>query len=409
MKQIDVTKLKNDFPILSRKIEGNNLVYLDNAATSQKPQAVLDAIVEYYSKHNANVHRGAHVLGDEATQAYEDSRKKVAEFIGARLPKEIVFTKNSTDSLNQVASGFASRILKRGGVILTTGAEHNSNLLPWLSVAKQTGAKVEFLTLDESGELSMNELRAKLNDKVKLVVVFHASNVLGTILDIKSICSLAHEVGAKVVVDGSQAIPHLPINVQSLGCDFYAFSGHKMLGPMGIGVLWGREELLEQMSPVNLGGGMILEFDLEDPKWLEVPEKFEAGTPNVEGAVGLAAAIDYLNSIGMQNIREHEIALSKYAIEKLATIPNLTILGPTDPTKRTGLVSFVIKDIHAHDIAAVLSQQGICVRSGMHCAMKFHKDLNLAASTRASYYLYNDTSDIDALVDGVRKALQILK
>jgi cysteine desulfurase/selenocysteine lyase len=408
MTAINVNRIKQEFPIFSRKIEGKSLVYLDSAATSQKPKIVLDAITDYYANHNANVHRGAHILGDEATTIYENSRKKVAEFIGARVPKEIVFTANSTDSLNLVAYSYALKNLKEGDILLTTGAEHNSNLLPWVDVTNQAGAKLEFLPVNSDGEFLVDELKKALNPKVKLLVLFHASNVLGTIFPIKEICEIAHQNNTIVVVDGAQAAPHLKLNMQSLGCDFYAFSGHKMLGPMGIGVLYGREELLEQMGPMRFGGGMILEFDLKNPRWMDVPERFEAGTPNVEGAVGLAAALDYLNGIGMENIRAHEVELNTYALEKLAQIPNLTIIGPKDPQKRTGLVSFAIKDIHSHDIASVLNSEGVMVRSGMHCAMKFHKDIQLPASTRASFYLYNSTEDIDRLVEAVMKAVTIL-
>jgi len=409
MSQINVKTLKQDFPILSRKIGEHNLVYLDSAATSQKPQKVIDAIVDYYSNHNANVHRGAHVLGDEATELYEAARKKTATFIGARIPQEVIFTKNTTEALNMVARGYALKNLTKDDIILTTGAEHNSNLLPWLAICKQIGAKLEFLTITDAGDISLAELKAKLNPKVKFLVIFHASNVLGTILPVKEICDLAHQYDTKVVVDGSQAVPHLLVNMQSLGCDFYAFSGHKMLGPMGIGVLWGREELLNQTEPVAFGGGMILEFDLVNPRWMQVPDKFEAGTPNVAGAVGLGVAIDYLTSVGMENVRAHELELNDYALKQLANVPDLVILGSQDPKKRTGLVSFTVNSIHAHDIAAVLSEQGICVRSGMHCAMKFHKDLDLAASVRASFYVYNSNEDIDRLVQGLYKAIKVLK
>ncbi|KKS17349.1 MAG: cysteine desulfurase, cysteine desulfurase / selenocysteine lyase [candidate division WWE3 bacterium GW2011_GWC1_41_7] len=399
----------NDFPILNRKINGKDLIYLDSAATSQKPVQVIDAVTDYYKNHNANVHRGVHTLGDESTELYEAARKRVASFIGAVTPSEIVFTNNATDSLNLVAQGWGLINLKKGDVVLTTVAEHNSNVLPWEYICERTGSGVEYMELTDEGLLDMDVFKSKLTDKVKVVVLSHASNVLGTILPVKQISELAKEKGALVVIDGSQAVPHIQVNVQSLGCDFYAFSGHKMLGPMGIGVLWGRRELLSNMIPIRFGGGMVLDVDKKTYELAEVPECFEGGTPDVAGAVGLAAAIDYLDDYGMENVRKHEIELTSYAIEKLRTVKGLWILGPHNPDVRTGLISFVIDGIHSHDVASILDSEGIAVRSGMHCAMNLHKNMQISSSTRASFYIYNTLEDIDKLLAGIEKAVGLLK
>lgn len=402
--------MKEDFPILNRIINGSRLVYLDNAATTQKPVQVVNAISDFYLNHNANVHRGIHTLSEEATQMYEDARKKVAEFIGAIHPEEVIFTKGTTESLNRVAIGWVLANLKKDDVILVTDLEHHSNLIPWQEEARMIGAKVEILDTDANGEISLNQLEEKLRTgKVKFVSIAHASNVLGTILPVKEICKIAHKYGVLVCVDGAQAVPQMKVNVQSLHCDFYAFSAHKMLGPTGIGVLWAKKELLGKMEPYEFGGGMIDEVTYDKATWAELPEKFEAGTPNVAGAVGLAAAINYLEMIGMDSIRKHEVELTAYALIKLNEIEGLKILGPKDPEKRTGLVSFTIEGIHSHDIASVLNSEGIAVRSGHHCCMPLHKKLNIPASTRASFYIYNPKEDIDVLIAGLQKAIKVLK
>lgn len=408
-KILNPEKIKKDFPILERVINGNKLVYLDNGATTQKPKQVVEAISEYYLNHNANVNRGVHTLSDESTELYETARQKVATFIGARKTTEIIVTKNSTEALNLVAGGWGLRNLNRGDIILISSHEHNSNILPWNEVAKTTGAIVETFDIDEDDFQTLSQLRARLSKKdVKVFVFSHASNVLGNISPVKEICTIAKENDVVSVVDGSQAVPHLPINVISLGCDFYAFSSHKMLGPMGVGILYGRERLLEVMSPINFGGGMVLNFDLENPTWQKVPERFEAGTPDVAGLVGLGVAIDYLSKLGMDVIRSHEIKLSTYLIEKLSRIKNLHILGTLDPEKRCGLVSFHIDGIHSHDIAAVMNANGVAVRSGMHCAMYLHKKLSIPASTRISYYLYNSKEDLDKALVSLEKCIKIL-
>jgi cysteine desulfurase/selenocysteine lyase len=400
--------LRKDFPILDREINGNKLIYLDNAATSQKPKQVIEAISEYYSNHNANVHRGLHTLSEEATEMYEDARKKVAHFIGAAHPEEIIFTKGATESLNRVAISWGLVNLKKDDVVLLSDFEHHSNMVPWLEEAKVVGAKVEYLESNENGEITLEEVKSKITDKVKLISITHASNVLGTIVPIKEICKIAHEKGILVCVDGAQAIPHLKVNVQSLDCDFYAFSAHKMLGPMGIGVLWVRKEILEKLEPYEFGGGMIDEVTYEGATYTQAPVKFEAGTPNVSGAVGLATAIGYLENIGMDEIREHEIELNKYFLEKLSHMEEIKIIGPKEAEKRTGLVSFVVKNVHAHDVASVLNGFGIAVRSGHHCAMPYHNKKNLPATTRVSYYLYNTKEEIDKLIEGLKKAIELL-
>ena len=405
---MDIEKIRKDFPILGRKIGLNDLVYLDNTATTQKPLQVIDAIKDYYMEHNANVHRGIHTLSEEASEMYDNARKTVAHFINAVYPEEIIFTRGTTESLNTAAFSWGVPNLKKGDKILLTNFEHHSNLIPWQIVAKSTGAELKFIKTDENGDVDMTEFKSELTPNVKLVCIAHASNVLGTVTDIKEISKMAHAVGALICVDGAQAVPHMPVNVQSLGCDFYAFSGHKMLGPMGIGVLYVKKSLMGQMVPSQFGGGMIKEVSLTDASWAEAPEKFEAGTPDAAGAIGLAAAIEYLSAIGMDKVREHEIKLSKYMVEKLTAIEGIKILGPLDPEKRTGLVSFYSEKVHAHDIASVLNSSGIAVRSGHHCAMPLHKELGLPATVRASYYIYNDFSDIDKLAEGVKKALKML-
>lgn len=400
--------IKKDFPILERKINENPLVYLDNAATSQKPLQVIDAVKNYYLQNNSNVHRGIHTLSEEASELYEGARKKIASFINASVPEEIIFTSGTTESINLVAFSAGKEALKNGGKILLTGFEHHSNMVPWQILAKETGAVLEYIKSDNSGKIELSEFKKYLSSEVKLVCIAHASNVLGTILDVREITKEAHSVGALVCVDGAQAVPHLPVNVQNLGCDFYAFSGHKMLAPMGIGVLFMKKELMERTPPYKFGGGMIDEVSYENSTWAQIPEKFEAGTPNVGGAVGLAAAVDYLSSIGMENVRKHEIELNEYTLKKLGSIEGIKIIGPMNAEERTGLVSFYSEKVHAHDIAAVLNSSGVAVRSGHHCAMPLHVELGLAATVRASYYIYNERSDIDRLAEGVERALKML-
>lgn len=404
---MNISEIKKDFPILKREILGNRLVYLDNAATTQKPQMVIDTLVDYYSNHNANVHRGIHTLSEEATSLYENARTKVAAFIGG-LPEGVIFTKGATESLNRVAFEYGLSVLKQGDKIVLTNAEHHSNLVPWQILAKKTGATLEYLEINEQGHISLDDAKKIIDEKTKIVAITHASNVLGTIFPVKEIAQIAKKYGAIVCVDGAQAIPNIKVNVHSLGVDFYCFSGHKILGPTGIGVLWGRKDLLEKIPPFEYGGGMIDTVSYSESTWAEVPYRFEAGTPNVADAIALGAALDYVTSIGMENIRNHEIVLNTLALELLLKIPGLAILGPLNPEERTGLVSFTVEGVHGHDIAAVLNSLGVAVRSGHHCTMPLHKKLHIAASTRASWYIYNDEEDIKALVSGIEKAKQIL-
>jgi len=402
-------KIKKDFPILDRQINGHPLVYFDNAATSQKPKQVIKAISGYYEQYNANVHRGIHTLSEEASELYENARKNVSAFLGTPRPKELVFTSGSTESLNLVAFGWGLKNLKPKDVILVSDAEHHSNLVPWQEVGQKTGAKLELFSASQAvdGDI-LPFLKEKMSDRVKIISLPHASNVTGVIVDIKAVVKEAKKVGALVCVDGAQAAPHLKVDVKSLGCDFYAVSAHKMLGPTGIGALWAKEALLESMDPIMFGGGMIMEVYEQDSTWAPIPEKFEPGTPNVAGVVGFSAAMDYLKEVGMDEIRQHEVELNAYVLEKLQEIKGLSIIGPKEPAKRTGLVSFVMKNIHAHDLAAILDTKGVAVRSGHHCAMPLHSKLKITASTRASYYLYNTKGDIDVLVGGLKEAMKIL-
>lgn len=409
---LDVQKIKADFPILSRQINGHNLVYLDNSATSQKPQQVLDAVNDYYKTSNANVHRGSHTLADEATSLYEKSRETVAKFIGAQKKEEIVFVRNATEAINLVAYSFAENSLEPGDEVLLGAWEHHSNLIPWQQVCLRKGARLIFMYPTKDGLFDFDDYKSKLSKKTKLVAIAQASNVLGTVFPVAEIVAEAKKYDAVVVVDGAQSTPHMPVDVKKLGCDFFAFSGHKMLAPMGIGVLWAKSDILEKIPPFMAGGGMILEVDEKIAVWDKVPYKFEAGTPNVSGAVGLASAINYLNGVGMQNVQAHEAKLNEYALEAFkkvcADIPSLHLLGPADPAQRAGLISFYFDNIHAHDVSAILDQRGIAIRSGFHCAIPLHLKLEIGPTCRASWYLYNDKKDLDALTSGVLEASRIL-
>ncbi|MEK7595662.1 MAG: SufS family cysteine desulfurase [Patescibacteria group bacterium] len=396
-----------DFPILSRKINGKRLVYLDNAATTQKPTRVLEAIETYYRQHNANVHRGIHTLSEEATKMYEEARVTLQKFINARHPEEIIFTRGTTDSLNFVARTYAEEKLKIADTILFSELEHHSNLVPWQIAAKKTGAKIEVLKIDNEGfvDVSLKECKEQ---NIKLIAISHASNVFGTIQNIKEISKWAHERGALLVVDGAQAVPHIKVDVQSLGCDFYAFSGHKMLGPMGIGVLYIKKELQESLAPYQYGGGMIREVGLETATWDLSPSKFEAGTPNVEGAIGLAAACSYLNQQGIENVRKHELELLEYLSEEFAKDKEVIVYGPKESGKRTGVIAFNVSNIHPHDLASVLDTEGVAIRSGHHCTMPLHKKLGVPATARVSFHIYNTKDDIDILLKGMEKARKVL-
>ena len=404
---LNTKKIREDFPILKRKVYGKPLVYLDNAATTQKPRQVIAAMSDYYENYNSNVHRAVHKLSQEATEAYDDAHEKVAQFIGANGMEEIVFTKNTTESLNIVANSL-SRQLKKGDEIVLTQMEHHSNIVPWQQAAKRSGATVKYARINKNGELDMQQLRQTIGKKTKVVAFTHVSNVLGTINPAKEIIAAAKESGAVTVLDAAQSVPNLPVDVKKLGCDFLAFSAHKMLGPTGIGVLYGRKEALEQTEPLLYGGDMISEVTFDSAKWNELPWKFEAGTPNMAGAVGLAAAIDYLNSLGMENVQEHEKALTKAAMAKLQQVDELAIYGP-EAAKRGGLVSFNINGLHPHDISALLDAEGIAVRGGHHCAMPLASLLGLTGSVRASFYIYNTIEEIDRFADALENVANKMK
>nr|WP_243356305.1 cysteine desulfurase [Bacillus litorisediminis] len=398
MSMQDVRQL---FPILDQEVNGKPLVYLDSSATSQKPVSVIQTLQDYYEGYNSNVHRGVHTLGTKATDRYEGAREKVRAFINASSTEEVIFTRGTTTSINTVAVSYAREHVKEGDEIVITYMEHHSNLIPWQQVAKKTGATLKYIPLEEDGTLSLEKVRETITPNTKVVSVTHVSNVLGTINPIKDIAKIAHENGAIMVVDGAQAAPHIRVDVQDLDCDFYAFSSHKMCGPTGIGVLYGKKHLLEEMEPVEFGGEMIDFVGLHESNWKELPWKFEAGTPIIAGAIGLGAAIDFLEEVGLDNIAEHEHSLTEYAMHKMSQIEGITIFGPKDPLKRAGLVTFNIQDVHPHDVATVLDAEGIAVRAGHHCAQVLMKWLNVSATARASFYLYNTKDDIDKLVKGL--------
>lgn len=396
---LEIEKLREDFPILNQKVNDEPLVYLDNAATTQKPLTVLSAINDFYQQDNANVHRGVHTLAERATADYEAAREKVRAFINAQSTKEILFTRGTTTSLNWVAQ-FAGQILTPADEVIITIMEHHSNIVPWQEIAQRTGATLKFVYLKD-GALDWTDLNEKISTKTKFVSVAHVSNVLGCINPIKEIAALAHAHGAYVVVDGAQSVPHMAVDVQELDVDFFAFSGHKMMGPTGIGVLYGKEELLQRFEPVEFGGEMI-DFVYESHStWTELPWKFEAGTPNIAGAIGLGAAIDYINSIGIENIQQHERELVEYLLPKLKEIPRLTLYGPAEPRQRAGVIAFNLQGLHPHDLATALDMEGIAVRAGHHCAQPLLHDLKVAATARASFYLYNTKADCDKLIEAL--------
>ncbi|HEM6082108.1 TPA: cysteine desulfurase [Streptococcus suis] len=398
---MDLERIRKDFLILDQVVNDEPLVYLDNAATTQKPQQVLDVLADYYQKDNANVHRGVHTLSERATARYEAARQKVADFIQAKSSKEILFTRGTTTGLNWVAQ-FAKEILQPDQEVIISVQEHHSNIIPWQQACQQTGAKLRYVALKD-GELDMDHLRSLLSSKTKFVSLAHVSNVLGGVVPIGEIAELVHEVGAYLVVDGAQSVPHMAVNVQELDVDFYAFSGHKMLGPTGIGVLYGKEELFNRMSPVEFGGEMIDFVYEQSATWKELPWKFEAGTPNIAGAIGLGAAIDYLTEIGMDAIQAHEAELVDYVFPKLQAIPGLTIYGSQDLSKRTGVIAFNLDDLHPHDVATALDYEGVAVRAGHHCAQPLLKYLQVPATVRASFYIYNTKADCDKLVEAIIK------
>ncbi len=393
-----------DFPILAREINGKPLVFLDSAASAQKPEAVLVAMETFARTHYANIHRGAYTLSEEATAAYERARKKVARFINARHAREVIYTRNTTESINLVARTWADANLRAGDVILLTELEHHSNIVPWQLAAARTGARLVYAPITDEGTLDLAAFERLLQaERPKLVALTQMSNVLGTLPPVAAIIEWAHAVGALVLLDGAQSVPHTPVDVRALGCDFLAFSGHKLLGPTGIGVLWGRQELLEAMPPFMGGGDMIREVHHDFSTWNDLPWKFEAGTPAIIEAVGLGAAVDYLSALGMERVRAHEQALTTYALERLAGVRDLTIYGPP-AEQRGGVVSFTLGDIHAHDLATLLDREGIAVRAGHHCAQPLMERFNLVATARASFYVYTTSAEIDALAEALDHA-----
>jgi cysteine desulfurase/selenocysteine lyase len=404
---LDLKRIQNDFPILSRQVNGKRLVYLDSAATSQKPASVIAAEAEYYEQSNANIHRGIHTLSEEATKKYEGARDKIAQFIGAGSPESVIFTRNATEAINLVAWSWGRKFLKRGDEILLTALEHHSNLVPWQLLAQATGAKLQFIPLTADYQLDLKTLSKLLTKKTKLVAFSAMSNALGTLTPVKEITQKAHAVGAKVLIDGAQAVPHADFKVSEIGCDFLAFSAHKMLGPTGIGILYGRPELLSDMDPFMGGGDMILEVYRDHATWNELPWKFEAGTPNIAGAIAFGAAIDYLNGLGMANVRAHEKQLTAYALDKLSKDPHITIYGPKDPEKQGGVISFNYGQIHPHDIGTLLDQEGIAIRAGHHCVQPLWRDCGISGTARASFYVYNTLEDVDALVAALKKAATV--
>ncbi len=405
---IDAATIRKDFPLLDRRFGNRPLVYLDSAATTQKPNSVIDAISGYYREINANVHRGAYRLADEATTAYESARTKVSGFINASTSSEVVFTRGATAALNLLALRWADQLLGPGDRILLTLMEHHSNLVPWQLVAQRTGAELVYLDITPDYSIDLDRLDDVLDERVKIAAISGMSNVMGTIGPIDEIAAAARAVGASVVVDGAQLVPHMPVDVQALDVDFVAFSAHKMLGPTGIGALWGRRELLDAMEPLEGGGEMITDVGLYESRWAPIPHKFEAGTPPIAQAVGFGAAVDYLTDLGMDNVRAHELDITAYALDRLAEVPDLTVYGPQDPARRGGAVSFELADIHAHDLATILDEeQAVAVRAGHHCAKPLMRHLEVPATARASFYVYTVPEDIDALVTGLMRAREI--
>ncbi len=405
MIRLDVDRVRKDFPVLEREVQGKPLAYLDNAATSQKPRAVIDALTHYYSRYNANIHRGVHTLSEEATVAYEAARGKVRDFIRAPSSEEIVFTRGTTEAINLVAQSYLRPRVREGDEILISQMEHHSNIVPWQLVREQTGAVLKVVPINERGEIELEPFSDLLGPRTRLVALAHVSNALGTINPVQEMVQLARERGVPVLLDGAQAVPHLPVDVQELGCDFYAFSGHKMDAPTGIGALYGRRELLEEMGPYQGGGEMILSVTFEKTIYNRVPHKFEAGTPNIAGAIGLGTAIEYLLSLDLQAVRAHEDEVLEYATEEVSKVPSVRLIGTA--ASKTGVLSFLLGEIHAHDVGTVLDQEGIAVRTGHHCAQPVMDRFGVTATARASFAVYNTTEEVDRLVQGLHRTLEI--
>ncbi|PCE19689.1 cysteine desulfurase [Staphylococcus pseudintermedius] len=400
--KLNVEAIIKDFPILEQQVNGKRLAYLDSTATSQKPKQVIDALSDYYERYNSNVHRGVHTLGSLATDGYEGARETVRRFIHAKYFEEIIFTRGTTAAINMIAHSYGDANVGEGDEIVVTQMEHHANLVPWQQLAKRQGATLKFIPMAEDGTITLEAVRETVSERTKFVAIAHVSNVLGTINDIKAIAEIAHEHGAIISVDGAQSVPHMKVDVQDLNVDFYSFSGHKMLGPTGIGVLYGKREHLNQMEPTEFGGDMIDFVDLYDSTWTDLPTKFEAGTPLIAQAIGLQAAIEYIESIGFDAIHEHEQALTTYAYEQMSQIEGIDIYGPSKD-KRAGIITFNLKDVHPHDVATALDTEGVAVRAGHHCAQPLMKWLNVSSTARASFYIYNTKEDIDQLVEGLKQ------
>lgn len=400
--KLNVEAIIKDFPILEQQVNGKRLAYLDSTATSQKPKQVIDALSDYYERYNSNVHRGVHTLGSLATDGYEGARETVRRFIHAKYFEEIIFTRGTTAAINMIAHSYGDANVGEGDEIVVTQMEHHANLVPWQQLAKRQGATLKFIPMAEDGTITLEAVRETVSERTKIVAIAHVSNVLGTINDIKAIAEIAHEHGAIISVDGAQSVPHMKVDVQDLNVDFYSFSGHKMLGPTGIGVLYGKREHLNQMEPTEFGGDMIDFVDLYDSTWTDLPTKFEAGTPLIAQAIGLQAAIEYIESIGFDAIHEHEQALTTYAYEQMSQIEGIDIYGPSKD-KRAAIITFNLKDVHPHDVATALDTEGVAVRAGHHCAQPLMKWLNVSSTARASFYIYNTKEDIDQLVEGLKQ------
>ena len=402
---LDTTVIRRDFPILNRKVhDGVLLIYLDNAATSQKPVQVIADITRYYRDSNANIHRGVHALSQEATEMYEGARAKVAAFINAPSEREVIFTKNTSESINLVAHAWGRAHLRKGDEVVLSEIEHHSNIVPWQMLRDERGIVLKFISMLPDGTLDLEEAKRLITSRTRLLGVTQMSNALGTIVPVKELAALAHEQGALVLIDGAQSVPHMPVDVQDLDIDFLAFSAHKMLGPTGVGVLWGRMEVLEEMQPFLGGGEMILTVTLEESTWNEIPARFEAGTPNIAGVFAFGTAIDYLTRLGMDRVREHEIELLDYALGRIGDLPGITIFGPPDPLQRGGVVSFDLEGVHPHDVGQVLDARGVAVRTGHHCAQPVMAKLNVPATARASFYIYNTRDEVDALAEAIKEA-----
>ena len=408
---INIESIRNDFPILKRKVhKDKQLIYFDNAATSQKPIQVIEAISDYYLNYNSNIHRAVHELAEEATAAFEATRDKVAKFINVQNREELVFVRGTTEAINLVAYAWGRQNVQKDDIIVTTEYEHHSNIVPWQLLAKEKGAKLEYIGVDDNGELILDQLGGYLDTgRVKLVTFSQMSNVLGTITDSTEIIKKCHEKGVRVLVDAAQSVPHLEIDLQKLDCDFFAFSAHKMLGPTGVGVLWAKKELFESMTPFNGGGDMIREVHKYETTWNDLPYKFEAGTPNIAGVIGFSVAMDYLERIGMGKVREHEIELTKYALDELSQIKGIKLYGPNEIAKRGGVISFNLGDIHPHDLATIIDEDGVAIRSGHHCAQVLMERLDVSATSRASFYIYNTKEEVDAFIKSLNRARELFR